>query len=195
MTTTRYKLTDENDQTRGGCQWGEGIGHETNGEGNLCGPGWLHVYTDPLLTVMLNPLHREDDLDTAHLWEVECEGQRREDLGLKEGWTKVQAVRRMDMPQVSREQRIRFGILCAWEVYRDIVWRAWAKAWLDGARRRGAAQMAAEAAAAAEAGAAEAAAGAAWAATGAAKAAESVGGSLNLIALAHEAMTEATRTL
>lgn len=52
-----YKLTDENHQTRNETQWGENITHYTNGEGELCGPGWLHYYNDPLLAVLLNPVH------------------------------------------------------------------------------------------------------------------------------------------
>jgi hypothetical protein len=44
-----YKLTNENFQTFGGCQWGENITHITSGEGDLCGPGWLHYYDNPLL--------------------------------------------------------------------------------------------------------------------------------------------------
>ena len=52
-----YKLTDEKMQTYNGFQWVLGETHETNGEGNLCGPGWLHAYTDPLLAILLNPIH------------------------------------------------------------------------------------------------------------------------------------------
>jgi hypothetical protein len=49
--TTLYKLTDKDGRTRGDTKWGEGATHTTDGQGDLCGPGWLHAYTDPLFHV------------------------------------------------------------------------------------------------------------------------------------------------
>ena len=77
-----YKLTNAKDQTYGETQWGEGVEHTTDGFGDLCGPGWLHAYTDPLLAVLLNPLHA--GFCTPHLWEAEGEIGRN-DNGLKVG--------------------------------------------------------------------------------------------------------------
>ncbi|KKL58315.1 hypothetical protein LCGC14_2226540, partial [marine sediment metagenome] len=57
MSETLYKLTDSNDQTYGKTQWGPGIEHAASGKGPLCTEGWLHAYTDPLLAVLLNPIH------------------------------------------------------------------------------------------------------------------------------------------
>ena len=34
-----YKLTDKNDQTHAGCQWGENVTVETSGKGDLCDRG------------------------------------------------------------------------------------------------------------------------------------------------------------
>ena len=54
-----YKLTNQEMQTHNGFQWELGEWQETSGEGGLCGPGWLHYYSDPLLAVLLNPIHAD----------------------------------------------------------------------------------------------------------------------------------------
>ena len=51
------KLTNENDQTYNKTQWGENITHKADGQGELCGTGWIHYYDSPLLAVLLNPIH------------------------------------------------------------------------------------------------------------------------------------------
>jgi hypothetical protein len=154
------KLTDENDRTHGGCQWGADVTHEASGTGQLCARRWIHVYDDSLLAVMMNPIHGEFDLQTAHLWECYGEGATRNNRGLKRGWAKVTTLRRIDLPQVTTAQRVRFAILCAWEVCDGPTWRTWAKRWLSG-KDRSAKAAAAAAGAWAEA---EAAGWAAWAA-------------------------------
>ena len=168
--TTGYKLTDATDQTHGGCQWGENVTHETNGEGDLCGSGWLHCYSDPYLAVLLNPIHA--DFREYHLWVCEGGGTLKNDNGLKLGYTRLTTIKRIDPPKVTPEHRVRFGILSAQHVYADADWNRWADSWLSGADRS------AKAARAAEARAAEA----AWAAVRAADAAP-----IDLIALAREA--------
>ena len=170
-----YKLTNEKDQTYGGCQWGEGVQHKTSGEGPLCGSGWTHWYTHPLLAVLLNPIHRDLDLTKAHLWEGEGTVGA-EDHGLKVGCADGKTIRRVDLPTITGQQRVRFGILCAREVYHEKNWIAWSEMWLSGGDRSAAARAAAAAeaarAAAWEAPAAtEAARAAAWEAAGAAEAA------------------------
>lgn len=141
-----YKLTDQKMQTRGGYQWEIGVPRETNGSGNLCGPGWLHYYHDPLLAVLLNPTHA--NINNPILWEAEAEGLHRDDRGLKGGSTKLTLLHRIDLPQITTEQRIRFGILCAKEVYAEPVWNVWADRWLSGEDRSSEAAAAAEARAA-----------------------------------------------
>jgi len=205
MVTALYKLTDENDRTYSGCQWGEDVQHVTSGEGQLCGDGWTHWYTDPLLAVLLNPIHADFALATAHLWE----GQGTigaDDNGLKVGCTDGRTLRRVEMPRVTLEQRIRFGILCARVVYGGPGWNLWADEWLSGkdrttttakaamAEAAEVAARAAEASARAAAAAAEVAAravvearakAAAWAAEAAEAAAKA--SRLDLIAIAREA--------
>lgn len=126
-----YKLTDANDQTYGGCQWGEGVTHLISGEGNLCGPGWTHWYTHPLLAVMLNPTQGNFDLTTAHLWESPADQvAEKTDHGLKVGCMKGTTVRRVPLPEVTLTQKIAFGILCSLEVCTEQSYVTWANNWL-----------------------------------------------------------------
>jgi hypothetical protein len=185
--TTLYKLTDQNGQTHNATQWGEGVTHHASGVGDLCSPGWLHAYTDPLLAVLLNPIHA--DITDPQMWI--CEGVvGKEDKGLKVGCAVLTTIRRTDVPSVNTEQKVRFGVLCALAVYSDPGFERWADNWLTGGDRTAATAWAAEAAAtawAAEAAAAEAAAAAAWAARAAAEAR-----SFDLIQLAAQAMGTTT---
>ena len=170
-----YKLTDQNLQTHGGYQWEPGVARETDGEGNLCGPGWLHYYHDPLLAVLLNPIHA--DIEGPILWEAEAEGLHRDDRGLKGGCTRLTLLRRIELPQITTEQRVRFGILCAKVICDNPAWNAWADRWLDGSDRSQESAWAAEAADRA-----------AWAAAWAAEAAEEKETHLDLIAIASAAL-------
>ena len=131
-----YKLTNENEQTHGGCQWGENVTHETSGKGELCGPGWTHWYTHPLLAVMLNHIHGNFDLTTAHLWESpEDQVAEKTDHGVKVGCMKGTTARRVPMPEVTLTQKVAFGILCSLSVYREHNYVTWAENWLSGSDR------------------------------------------------------------
>ena len=159
----KYKLTGEEGKTHNNTQWGPGVTHTASGMGELCGPGWVHVYSHPLVAVFLNPTHA--DFKNPKLWECECGGAEKHDLGLKSGYSRVTTVREIEVPEVTLEDRVGFGILCALEVYGEKGFVEWAERWLTGENRTvGAAETAA--------GAAETAAGAAaWAAEAAARAA------------------------
>ena len=139
--TKLYKLTDDRDRTPGGTQWGEGISHTASGYGNLCDPGWFLVYTDPLLAVLLSPLHDADegvDFSNPHLWEAEGEIRKTDELRtgeLRTGCLTLTTLRRVPVPNVTPEQRVRFAILCALEVCCDESFRAWAARWLSGGDR------------------------------------------------------------
>ena len=203
MTTTIYKLTNQNVQTRGSFQWALAEWHETSGEGELCSSGWLHCYSHPLLAVLLNPIHA--DIANPRLFEGEGEGRMLDDRGLKQGFTRMRITKEIPVPVVTTEQRVKFAILCALEFYREDSFVAWAKAWLDGSDRsaraatRAAADAAADAACAARAARAAdaaaayavyAAANAANAAADAARAVAREGKTLDLIAIALKAMEE-----
>jgi len=120
-----YKLTDANDRTHNGCQWGPNVTVETSGEGELCGEGFTHWYTNPLLAVLLNLTHANFDLSTAHLWEGEGEIVK-DDSGLKVGCAKATTLRRIPVPEVTDEQRVKFGILCSLQVPQEMAYVEWA---------------------------------------------------------------------
>ena len=103
----------------GGCHT-----HTASGRGQLCTAGWIHLYDDPLIAVLLDPVHGDYLAEpNAHMWEVEWSGETLDDYGLKRGATKVTTLQRIELPSVTGEQRIRFGILCAWEVCDNPAWR------------------------------------------------------------------------
>jgi len=130
--TTLYKLTDSNGCTRGDTQWGPGVSHSGTGEGDLCGPGWIHAYTHPLLALLMNPGHA--NIDNPLLWESEGEIAL-SDYGLKVGCRTLMTLREIPVPQITTEQRVRFGILCAKQVCDDLAWNVWADKWLSGEDR------------------------------------------------------------
>lgn len=124
-----YKLTDQLLQTHHGFQWAIGETCTASGEGNLCGPGFLHGYTHPLLAVILNPVHagiREPRLFLGHGVIA------RTDRGLKVGCTKMTLDKEIPIPAITPDQRIRFAILCAKEVCKGEKWNKWADNWLSG---------------------------------------------------------------
>jgi len=155
--TTRYKLTHADNTTHGKTLWGEGIQHSVPGTGNLCGPGWIHVYPDPVLAVFLDPIHGNFG-DAALLWHCDVSGRMKSDRGLKEGWQHVTTAYQVERVQPTNNQRIAFGIYCAQEVNDDVRWNRWAAAWLSGKDRTKSADEAAKAAWAAARATAEAAA-------------------------------------
>lgn len=134
--STLYKLTTQDHKTRKGayneCQWGEGVSHSGKGVGDLCGDGYIHAYTHPLLAVLLNPIHAA--IVNPVLWE--CAGDVvLSDNGLKVGCVTLTTVRRVPLPEVTTTQRVAFGILCAKAVYEEAAWDEWAGGWLNGTNR------------------------------------------------------------
>ena len=124
-----YKLTNQKLTTHDGCAWVIGEWHSTDGHGNLCGPGWLHAYTDPLLAVLLNPMHAA--FVAPRLFEAEADGDIRLAHGLQIGATKMRLTAEMPLPVVTTQQRVRFGILCARHACSDPAWNRWADQWLS----------------------------------------------------------------
>jgi len=211
------KLTDSNDRTRGGTQWGPGVLHRAPGTGDLCTDGWIHYYRDPMLAVMMDPVDGKFG-ENAHMWTVTVSGKRKHEPD-KSGAQRVRTVERIDMPVVTRTQRQAFGILAAREVYggwanydTDGIWWSWSERWLSGEDRSKDSAITAQETAWAAAGAAawaaawaaresawsEAwlkgedrsteAASAAWAAAEAAEANPKI----NLVEIAHKAMNKIT---
>ena len=169
------KLTSANGQTYGGCQWGENVEHTAPGTGELCGPGYIHAYTDSLLAVLFNVIHA--NFESPLGWEADGDVER-EDHGLKVGCTRLKTIKQISLPVITTSQRVRFAILCALEIYSDPLFVQWAGDWLSGKDRTEMAAWAAEAARAA----------AAWAAVEAKEA----GKPIDFIAIIHKAMEEET---
>ena len=143
-----YKLTKADATTRNGYKWSTPSGnrpgkwHKAEGEGaELCSDGYLHWYHHPLLAALLYPLHVQ--FDDMVLWEAEARGEAKDDNGLKGGSKELRLVRRMELPEYSNEQRVAFAIYVAQEVYKEEGFAKWAKGWLDGTDRSGAAARAA----------------------------------------------------
>jgi len=143
------KLTTQNLTTFDGFQWTPGEWVETSGQGDLCSSGWIHAYTHPLLASLLNPIHA--DIRNPILFAIEAEGARKNDHGLKVGFTRMRLMQELDLPVLTPEQRIAFGIYCALEVYSEPSFVAWAQCWLGGSDRSPETAWAPSAAAAARA--------------------------------------------
>ena len=125
----KYKLTSQNLQSFGGFQWEMGVKKTTNGKGDLCGPGWLHCYSNPLLATLLNPIHT--NIQDPKLFEVEVGGENKNDYGLKEGWTEMTLIKEISFPDITPVQKIAFAILCSLEIYKEEKYVEWANNWLN----------------------------------------------------------------
>jgi hypothetical protein len=82
--------------------------------------------------VLLNPIHA--DYEDPILWECEGEVALR-DGQLKCGCVELTTVRQVELPVVTTEQRVKFGILCALEVCQEPGFVEWANKWLNGEDR------------------------------------------------------------
>ena len=129
-----YKLTDKNGQTRSQTQWGPGVSHSAKGDCGqpLCSDGWMHFYTNPLIAVLMNPIHAE--FKSPKLWECETSGEELHEA-LKSGCKTLTTIEEIPLPEITLNQKIAFGILCAKEVCTDEAWNQWADRWLNGEDR------------------------------------------------------------
>jgi len=129
----RYKLTDQDMQTHGGCQWEIGRKKTISKKGNeLCSGDVFHFYDSPLLAVLLNPIHA--DIANPRMFECEIDAIAAHD-GLKGGCKKMALVREIELPEISVTQKIAFGVLSAMEVCPDRSFKRWARGWLSGKNR------------------------------------------------------------
>lgn len=137
-----YKLTNQDNTTKNNTLWGENVSHEATGYGRMCGPGWLHAYSDPRIAVLMNMAHGR--FMNPKLWEAKGEGEFCDDYGKKCGFTKLTTIKETRLPELTKEQRIRIGILYVKEAYNNpciksnlynvqfyIDWNKWADEWLN----------------------------------------------------------------
>lgn len=129
---TYYKLTDQDMQTKNNFQWELNKIYrieEINKHKPLCTEYWFHVYSSPLLAILLNPIHA--NISNPRLFKCICKGLHKTDRGLKEGFTQVELTEELKLPEIISNQKIAFGILCAKEVYKEGSWNRWADNWLN----------------------------------------------------------------
>ena len=165
------KLTDANDRTKGGLQWGPGVTHSVDWGGKRCEAGCLHYYAHPLLAGFFDPAHANFGPD-AHLWSCEPSGQMVTD-GTKSGCETLTTIERIELPAWTTEQRVQLAVRLSLRVYSRPDYVRWANAWLDGSDRSATSESAWAAWAAESA--ARAAAESAWAARAAAESAWAAG--------------------
>jgi len=128
-----YKLTDKFGQTKDNTKWGNNVSHTAKGKGKeLCSDGWIHYYTHPLLAVLMNPIHAK--FASPKLWEAEASGKIINEP-FKSGCKTLTTIKKIPLPEISRVQKIAFGILCAKEVCKGKAWNKWADKWLSGKDR------------------------------------------------------------
>jgi len=132
-----YKLTDRNNKTQAGkineTVWGPNVTHTASGSGTeLCTDGVIHAYIDPRLAAILNPIHV--NFDQLKLWEAEGEivaHQGQLIVGVKS----LTTIKEIPLPVITDEQKVKFAILCALEVYKEETFVSWANKWLSGEDR------------------------------------------------------------
>jgi hypothetical protein len=128
-----YKLTDQNMQTYDCFQWKLKKKYSVSGIGELCSSGWFHVYNNPILAIILNPIHA--DFNKPRLFECVVSGKIKRDKGLKYGAQHCTMIKEIPLPILSTEYKIEFAIRCALKVYKNKSFAAWAKNWLSGKDR------------------------------------------------------------
>jgi hypothetical protein len=131
-----YKLTDENMQTWNNTKWVLGEWHEPyyrDATANLCSGAWLHGYLDPVLAVLLNPIHA--DFNTPRLFEAEAKGEIKYDGQLKFGCQKMRIVKELALPKIPLVKRVEFAIKLALKIYKNKDFVKWANNWLNDSDR------------------------------------------------------------
>ena len=186
-----YKLTDGNNQTMNGTNWGENVTHTADGKSTeLCNEHWLHAYVDPVLAVMMAPAHVT--YSQTKMWEAEgVVGLEKAD---KVGCTSLMTVREIPLPVVTTEQRVKFACLVAregydlWKKYdKDGAWLKWYEAGCPAAAARS------DASAFCSCSAARSAACSACSASASCSACSAADTKLDLVKLAHAAMNKESK--
>jgi hypothetical protein len=152
MINTCYKLTDAKMQTYNAFQWTLNEWRTASGKGILCGPGWLHGYSDPLVALLHNPMHA--NIAHPRLFRAEWRGRIQDNHGLKFGVTAMRLAEELPVPDITNYHRRAYAIRCAiavlpaWAVHAEqqTIWKAWAKNWIAGADSDASARNAAAAA-------------------------------------------------
>jgi len=141
MNPLLYKITDKDRRTHDGFLWPEPKGEwvTASGEGQLCGPGWLHAYNSSLVAMLRNPVDGAYDESTLRLWTMEWEGKRLDDTPsvLKCGVTRARLFEEIEPPKLSIRERCCAAIEIARAVRTVPIppipaWDEWATAYILG---------------------------------------------------------------
>ena len=124
-----YKLTNQNMETHGGFQWQIGKQEEIKTKGgDLCSKDFFHCYNNPLLAVLLNPIHA--DIPEPRIFSIDVGGESRNDNGLKFGFKKMTLVKELTLPTITNTNKVAFVIYFVLEIYKDPQFVTWATNWL-----------------------------------------------------------------
>ena len=136
-----YKLTNKYCETRNNTLFEIGKPVKATGTGkDLCSDGWIHFYQDPIIAVIMNPIHA--NFNPPRLFEAEAVGELLLEP-LKGGCKELTLIKELELPVVTMTNKISFGIYCALKVYKDPKFVLWADKWLSGTNRNSAAANAA----------------------------------------------------
>lgn len=124
-----YKLTDANNCAYNQTDWTQPQPIKpTVNEPKLCSSDVYHAYTSPLLAELMNPAHANFS-STKKLWE--CDGEPVVNNGLKVGCYSLTNFKQIDVPIITKIQRIAFGILSVLEIEKEVHFVNWANNWLN----------------------------------------------------------------
>ena len=141
----KLKLTTRNLTTHADTQWE--IGKKITakeGEMKLCSDTCLHYYNDPLLAVLLNPVHA--NISNPRMFQIKTSKEFITD-GLKCGCKKQTLIKEIELPEITTTQKIAFAILVSLKVCKEKSFLIWGKNWLSNKNRTANAAYAANAAA------------------------------------------------
>lgn len=133
--TEYIKLVDDNLQSRNGYQWTISKRHRATGERGrgLCSDEYLHVYESGPVAALMAPAHDIEGYRRA----LVVEGVMADNDGTKVGLRQATALREIDRPTLTQEQRVAIAVVCAFRAYRNKnkQWLGWARRWLSGRDR------------------------------------------------------------
>jgi len=127
---TRYLLTNADHSTWRGSQIGTGRSiFRSNAENNVINKNADELGDSPLVAIMLNPWHAQ--IDQQKMLEIEFS-----QIDVVKNDPRVNMlVRETELPSVTTDQKIVFGLMVIQEVYQNTVFNKWADGWISGSDR------------------------------------------------------------
>jgi hypothetical protein len=122
-----YLLTDEKGKGQD-FTWSEGVTHAIRGKSTKNSDASISVFEHPLLAVMNSSFCSKPTI----LWECTTT----DDNPVRDGYMKtcvqnLTVVKKVKIPEVTFEQRVMYGILCAQKVHNEPIWGRWADRWIS----------------------------------------------------------------